>query len=108
MGVLLQILAVLAMITFVLFKTCTADAQDCKFTKIVNQKDGEIVNTTTDYKCETPKLKIVYKPVVAPQIWSYDNHPLGTMAGMLPVCQKNWKIVTIGGKQVQAYEEVCR
>ena len=46
--------------------------------------------------------------MVVPQILCYDYHPLGAMAGMLPVCQKNWKIVTIGGKQVQAYEEVCR
>lgn len=36
------------------------DNQDCKYTKTVNQSDGEIVSSTTDYDCKTTP-KVVYK-----------------------------------------------
>ena len=36
------------------------DNQDCKYTKTVNQSNGEIVSSTTDYDCKTTP-KVVYK-----------------------------------------------
>ena len=36
------------------------DNQDCKYTKTVNQSDGEIVSSKTDYDCKTTP-QIVYK-----------------------------------------------
>lgn len=35
------------------------DNQDCKYTKTVNQSEGEIVSSTTDYDCKTTPTVIV-------------------------------------------------
>ena len=35
------------------------DNQDCKYTKTVNQSEGQIVSSTTDYDCKTTPTVIV-------------------------------------------------
>ena len=57
--------------TAAIFIVSCANAQDCKYQKIITQKDGEVVTSTTDYNCET-KPKIVYKEVEKP-IYVYRN-----------------------------------
>jgi hypothetical protein len=52
------------MIPMMLAITCCTpvhamDNQDCKYTKTVNQSDGEIVSSTTDYDCKTTPTVIV-------------------------------------------------
>lgn len=67
----------LLLTTTAIFMTTSAFAQDCKYQKVVTQKSGEIVMSTTDYNCET-KPKVIYKEIEKPVYIYRDSTPIVT------------------------------
>ena len=67
----------LLLTTTAILMTTSAFAQDCKYQKVVTQKSGEIVSSTTDYDCET-KPKVIYKQIEKPVYIYRDSTPVVT------------------------------
>ncbi len=67
----------LLLTTTAILMTTSAFAQDCKYQKVVTQKSGEIVSSTTDYDCET-KPKVIYKEIEKPVYIYRDSTPVVT------------------------------
>ena len=67
----------LLLTTTAILMTTSAFAQDCKYQKVVTQKNGEIVTSTTDYDCET-KPKVIYKEIEKPVYIYRDSTPVVT------------------------------
>lgn len=67
----------LLLTTTAILMTTSAFAQDCKYQKVVTQKSGEIVTSTTDYNCET-KPKVIYKEIEKPVYIYRDSTPIVT------------------------------
>ena len=67
----------LLLTTTAILMTTSAFAQDCKYQKVVTQKNGEIVTSTTDYDCET-KPKVIYKQIEKPVYIYRDSNPVVT------------------------------
>ena len=67
----------LLLTTTAILMTTSAFAQDCKYQKVVTQKNGEIVTSTTDYDCET-KPKVIYQEIEKPVYIYRDSTPVVT------------------------------
>ena len=72
-----MIMKTLLLTTTAILMTTSAFAQDCKYQKVVTQKSGEIVTSTTDYNCET-KPKVIYKEIEKPIYIYRDSTPVIT------------------------------
>ena len=83
------------------------DNQDCKYTKTVNQSDGQIVSSTTDYDCKTTPTVIVKEssPTVIYRTGTTVSSPVTTtrVVSSTPVYHNNHQttnVVTEVAKQL--------
>tara|TARA_B100000035_G_scaffold90784_1_gene76617 strand:- start:277 stop:648 length:372 start_codon:yes stop_codon:yes gene_type:complete len=75
------------------------DNQDCKYTKTVNQSEGQIVSSTTDYDCKTTPTVIVKEnsPTVIYRTGTTVSSPVTTtrVVSSTPVYHNNHQTTNI-------------